>query len=94
MLTIPIKTQSPARDPQALALAALGWVLSDEGRAQRLLSLTGLTPAALRAGLGDSAVLGAVLDFLASHEPDLLGAAEALGVEPAELAGAAQELGR
>ena len=94
MLTIPIKTQSPARDPPALALAALGWVQAAEGRAPRLLSLSGLTPDALRAGLSDSAVLGAVLDFLASHEPDLLGAAEALGVEPAELAGAAQELAR
>jgi hypothetical protein len=94
MLTIPIKPESPARDPQALALAALGWVLSDENRAQRLLALTGLTPDTLRAGLGDAAVLGAVLEFLASHEPDLLAAADALGVEPAELAGAAQGLGR
>jgi hypothetical protein len=94
MLTIPIKPKSPARDPQALALAALGWVLSDENRAERLLSLTGLTPDALRAGLGDPAVLGAVLEFLASHEPDLLAAADALGVEPADLGGAAQGLAR
>ena len=32
-----LKQQSPAQDPQALALAALGWVLSDEDRAMRLL---------------------------------------------------------
>jgi len=92
-LTILRESKSPA-DPQALALAALGWVLSDEVRATRLLALTGLTPDTLRDGLGDPAVLGAVLDFLAAHEPDLLGAAEALGVEPAELAGAAGRLER
>jgi len=75
-----------------LALSALGWLLADERRAERLLSLTGLTPDALRGGLGDPAVLGAVLDFLAGHEPDLVGAAEALGVEPQVLAQAAGKL--
>ena len=34
----------------------------------------------------------AVLDFLASHEPDLLAAAAALGVEPAELVSARKRL--
>lgn len=81
-------------EPEALALSALGWVLGDEARAERLLSLTGLTPDALRDGLGDGAVLGAVLDFLCSHEPDLLAAADALGVPPQELAGAAAKLAR
>jgi hypothetical protein len=69
-------------------------VLADENRAERLLSLTGLTPDALRGGLGDPAVLGAVLDFLASHEPDLIGAAEALGVEPQVVASGAERLAR
>ena len=85
-------SKSPAQDPQALALGALGWVLGDENRAGRLLALTGLDADALRAGLGDPAVLGAVLDFLAQYEPDLLGAADALGVEPAELMAARERL--
>ncbi len=80
-------------DPTALALGALGWVLSDEPRAERLLSLTGLTPDALREGLGDSGVLSAVLDFLAAHEPDLVAASEALGVAPGDLIAAQQRLG-
>ena len=71
-----------------LALSALGWVLTDEDRAGRLLALTGLTPEALRGGLGDPAVLGAVLDFLCGHEPDLVAAAHELGVEPQTLAAA------
>ncbi|MDD3798032.1 MAG: DUF3572 family protein [Novosphingobium sp.] len=81
-------------DPEALALAALGWILSDEDRAARLLALTGLTPDALRAGLTDTSVLGAVMDFLAAHEPDLAAAAETIGVEPVTLAAAGRELSR
>lgn len=63
-------------------------MLGEQSRAERLLALTGLTPEALRAGLGDPATLGAVLDFLCAHEPDLLAAADALGVEPQALAAA------
>ncbi|MEP7221278.1 MAG: DUF3572 family protein [Novosphingobium sp.] len=75
-----------------MALGALAWVLADEDRAQRLLDLTGLTPDELRAGLGDPAMLGAVLAFLCSHEPDLVAAADALGVSPAHLAAANESL--
>ena len=69
-------------------------MLTDDDRAQRLLALTGLTPEALRDGLGDHAVLGAVLDFLANHEPDMVEAADALGITPQELADAARMLNR
>ena len=81
-------------DAQTLALGALGWVLSDGDRAERLLSLTGLTPEALRAGIGDPATLGAVLDFLCAHEPDLIAAAAALGAQPQALVSAREELSR
>jgi hypothetical protein len=93
LLTILREPSSPV-DPVALALGALGWLLQSESRAERLLALTGLTPEALRGGLGDPAVLGAVLDFLAAHEPDLIGAADALGVKPAALIAAADALPR
>ncbi|MBD2843411.1 DUF3572 domain-containing protein [Erythrobacter rubeus] len=75
-----------------LALGALGWVLEDGERAERFLSLTGLDPDALRAGLDDPSILAAPLDFLANHEPDLIRAAEALAVTPEELVAARQEL--
>jgi hypothetical protein len=80
------------RDPEALALAALGWTLGDEARAQRLLALTGLDPAALRARLGEPGLLASVLAFLEAHEPDLLGAAGALGVSPDALVEARRRL--
>lgn len=95
MLTIPGDSQSPAHEADAaLALSALGWVLTDDDRAQRLLALTGLTPEILRDGLGETAVLGAVLEFLANHEPDLVLAADALGVKPEALVDAAYRLNR
>ncbi len=48
--------------------------------------MTGLTPDALRASVAEPAMHRALLDFLCAHEPDLLAAAGALGVEPAKLA--------
>lgn len=81
-------------DPSALALNALGWILQNEGRADRLLSLTGLTPDDLRAGLAERRVHAAVLEFLANHEPDLIAASVALGVKPEELVAAHRELER
>ncbi|WP_054531190.1 DUF3572 family protein [Erythrobacter sp. SG61-1L] len=95
-MTIPGSSESPAQaeSAESLALNALVWLLSDESRAERLLALTGLTPDILRAGLGERAVLGAVLEFLAAHEPDLVAAAQALGTEPQKLADAARSLTR
>ncbi|HEX4738546.1 MAG TPA: DUF3572 domain-containing protein [Allosphingosinicella sp.] len=79
-------------DPETLALAALGWTLADEARAQRLLALTGLIADDLRDRLGEPDLLAAVLRFLEAHEPDLLACAEALGVPPAELVAARRRL--
>ena len=75
-----------------LALEALGWALTDERRAERLLSLTGLTPERLRHGIAERAVQAAVLEFLAGHEPDLIAAAVALDTKPEALVAAAREL--
>ncbi|MET0377196.1 MAG: DUF3572 family protein [Rhizorhabdus sp.] len=74
------------------ALTALAWTLEDPARARRLLDLTGLTPETLRDGAGDRHILGAVLDFLAGHEPDLIACAAALGIGPADLIRARDEL--
>jgi hypothetical protein len=68
-----------------IGLRALAWTLDDPARAQRLLDLTGLTPQSLREGAADPAILGALLDFLAGHEPDLVACAGAIGLAPAEL---------
>ncbi|MBY6127163.1 DUF3572 domain-containing protein [Qipengyuania aquimaris] len=75
-----------------MALEALGWALTEERRAERLLSLTGLTPERLRNGITERAVQAAVLEFLAGHEPDLIAAADALNTRPEVLVAAAREL--
>jgi Protein of unknown function (DUF3572) len=79
-------------DASALALQALAWTLGDDSRASRLLALTGLEPEGIRARIGDPAMLGAVLAFLESHEPDLIACAEALGVKPQQLIAAQERL--
>ncbi len=81
-------------DAEILALMAMGWTLSDGRRADRLLTLTGLDADALRAGVGNRAILGAVLAFLADHEPDLVACAEAIDSSPAALIAAKENLSR
>ena len=79
-------------DDAALALQALGWILTDEPRAERLLGLTGLAPDDLRSSLGEQATLAAILSFLTSHENDLVACAGALQVPPAAIAAASLRL--
>ena len=71
-----------------MALSALGWVLSESTRAERLLALSGVTPDGLRTGLGDPALLGAVLSFVEAHEPDLIACATAIGATPERIVAA------
>lgn len=85
---------SNADDAAALALSCLGWTLSEGQRAERLLSLTGLTPSDLRSGLGNPRTLAAILAFLEAHEPDLIACAEALGVAPTQIVAARERLER
>jgi uncharacterized protein DUF3572 len=81
-------------DDEALALGALGWTLSEDQRAARLLALTGVTPEQLRARLEERLFLAAVLRFLEGHEPDLVACASELGVSPARLVAAREGLER
>jgi len=81
-------------DAEAMALGALGWTLSDDARASRLVALTGLTPAGMRERLEDRDFLAEVLRFLEGHEPDLVACAGDLGVPPARLVAAREALER
>ncbi len=78
----------------ALALQVVAWALSDQTRAERLLSLTGLDPQTLRENLMQPGTLGALLDFVLDHEPDLMACAVAIGVAPGDIAAARRGLGR
>ena len=88
-----IRETNAADDPaETWALHALAWVLSDIGRADRFVALTGISPDDLRARAGDPAVLDAVLGFLEGHEPDLFACAKDMGIAPIELIAARQRL--
>lgn len=78
---------------ESMALRLIGWIVADEARAERLLALTGLDPAGLRASLGSPAMLASLMDFVLNHEPDLLACAQALAVDPAVLVAARTSLG-
>jgi hypothetical protein len=80
-----IRTSSNKTDPITVALQALAVSIGDDTRAERLLSLTGLSPDDLRLRAAEPAVLVAVLRFLEDHEPDLMEVSEVLGVKPPEL---------
>ena len=79
-------------DSETVALAALAATLTDERRAERFLSITGLSPDGIRQSLGDRHTLAACLEFLENHEPDLIAVAEAIGQQPAALIAARTEL--
>ena len=79
-------------DASALAFQALAWALMEESRAERLSSLTGLTPEGLRASVMEHSTQAAILSFLEAYEPDLIACAAIIGVSPALLVHARQEL--
>jgi hypothetical protein len=79
-------------DAAALALQALVWTLGEPARASRLLDVTGLDPADLRARAGDPVVLAAALGFLEAYEPDLIACAASLGVKPEAIVAARHAL--
>lgn len=79
-------------DPAVLLLGALAWVCADDRRAARLLDLTGLDAGQLRLRATDPAILAATGEFLASHEPDLIGCAEALDCVPGDIVAATRAL--
>ena len=85
-------TRTPPNDSATIALSALAATLTDERRAERFLSITGLSPNGIRQSLGDRRTLAACLAFLESHEPDLLAVAEAIGEKPETLIAARAEL--
>ena len=64
----------------------------DQVRADRLLSLTGLTPDMLRDGLEQRGVQAAVLEFLINHEPDLIQASGDLNIAPEDISAAHERL--
>jgi hypothetical protein len=86
-----VRPETPI-DPYALALSALAAALSDERRAQRFLSLTGIETDELRARAAEPQLLSALIAFLEAHEPDLLSVSEQIGVRADQLVAARRQI--
>jgi hypothetical protein len=84
----------PANEPATLALLALGWLLADQNRAERLLALTGMTADDLRMGASCPRMLAEIIRYLEGCEVDLVAAADAAGTTPMQLVNARIELER
>jgi hypothetical protein len=79
-------------DPETLALMALAYIAGDGDLLDRFLALSGLDLEGLKARAQDPTLLGAVLDFLLAHEPDLLAFAADSQIKPESVAQARQKL--
>ena len=90
-----MKDRRPARLDRdgavAIAAQAVAFLAAEEDRLGRFIALTGLSPAELKAGLGQPALLGAVLDHVLGDESLLLAFADSAVLAP-ELPAAARRL--
>lgn len=76
-----------------IAAQILDWMAHEPARLAGFLSATGLSPAELRAGLGDPGLGLAILDHLMGDEASLLAACQALDLPPETPARAQAALG-
>lgn len=78
---------------ETIALQVVGWIVGEGRRAERMLAVTGLSADGLREAVADRRRLGAILDFLLDHEPDLVACARDLGLSPQVLVRTRERLG-
>ncbi len=78
---------------EIIALRALGYIVSEDALRDRFVALTGLDPDTLRKNLDQPGTLASILEFLVSHEPDLIAAAQAQDISPDTMVKAWRALG-
>ena len=83
----------PEQQYEIIALKALGYIVSEDALRDRFVALTGLDSDTLRESLDQLGTLASILEFLVSHEPDLIAAAAAQDVSPDTLVKAWRALG-
>ncbi|MDE9449324.1 DUF3572 domain-containing protein [Aliiroseovarius sp. Z3] len=77
---------------ETTALKALGWLVADEDLLPVFMGATGVDQDALRAGAGEAAFLGSVLDFLLMDDAWVIRVCDALNLPYDQLAIARQML--
>lgn len=83
-----MKNRPIQADPEATAIAVLGWLAQEPDMLSRFLALTGVQPGELRSAAGDPGFLGAMLDFILQHEPTLMAFCTATETPPDAVAAA------
>lgn len=71
-----------AEAAEATAVTILGWLAAEPELLSRFLALTGVAPSEVRTAVKDTGFLAGIVDFLMSHEPDLLAFCDATGTKP------------
>jgi Protein of unknown function (DUF3572) len=77
-------------EAMGIATQALAYIAGDGARLGRFLAESGLGPENLRQAARDPSFLPAVLDFILSHEHDLIDFATIAGIDP-KLVGRARD---
>jgi hypothetical protein len=79
----PDQSASRARErAETMALNMIAFLMGDEERADGFFGTTGLSPDDLRAGVGQPAFLGGVLDYLLEREDLLVAFCEGANIDP------------
>ena len=72
-------------DPEAVAIAALSYLATDQDELARFLALTGLGPESLREAVAHPAFAESLLDFVLSEDRLVLAVAAAQDLSPDEI---------
>ena len=75
------------------ALNALSFIIADENMQDRFLALSGMSPDEMKERLQETEFLASILEFLVSHEPDLISYAESANQRPELIVTAWRALG-
>ncbi len=73
------------KDGHETAIAILGWLASEPDMLARFLALTGVQPNMLRQAVNDPGFLAGLIDFIMSHELDLMAFCAATGTKPEDV---------
>jgi hypothetical protein len=74
-----------AKEAEAIAIGALGFIAADPELLPRFLAITGIEASSIRDAAREPGFLAGVLQFILAHEPTLMRFAEETGTPPASV---------
>jgi hypothetical protein len=84
--------QENRQQAELLAIQALAFLATDQGRLDRFLTASGIAPQQLRRAAAEPEFLAGILDYLGAEEALLLAFAEHAGIDPSDIARARRAL--